>query len=109
MFRLDDPENSRRVVSDISPNQTWTTVFNAPPNADVGAHICIETERYFGPTSAVVCIECDAIRINICLLPFRFNFLLERVAQVLLVIYELCPTLAIAYFCSGIHQRKRTE
>ncbi len=55
MFRLDDPENSRRVVSHILPNQTWTTVFNAPPNADVGAHICIETERYFGPTSPVVC------------------------------------------------------
>jgi hypothetical protein len=55
MFRLDDPENSRRIVSDISPNLTWTTVFNAPPNADVGAHICIETERYFGQTSPVVC------------------------------------------------------
>ena len=55
MFRLDDPENSRRVVSDIFPNQTSTTVFNAPPNADVGARICIETERYFGPTSPVVC------------------------------------------------------
>jgi hypothetical protein len=55
MFRLDDPENSRRVVSDIPPNQNWTTVFNAPPNADVGAHICIETERYLGPKSPVVC------------------------------------------------------
>jgi len=64
MFRLDDPENSRRVVSDILPNQTWTTVYNAPPNADVGAHICIETERYFGPTSPVVCIEYNLIETN---------------------------------------------
>ncbi|CAF4169795.1 unnamed protein product [Rotaria sp. Silwood2] len=54
IFRLDDPAKSRLVISDILPNQTWTTVFNAPPNADVGAHICIETERYFGPTSSVI-------------------------------------------------------
>ena len=54
MFRLDDPENSLRVVSDISSNQTWATVFNAPPNADVAARIRIETERYLGPTSPVV-------------------------------------------------------
>ena len=54
MFRLDDPENTRRIVSDILPNQTSTTVFNTPPNADVGAYICIETERYFGPTSPLV-------------------------------------------------------
>jgi hypothetical protein len=57
MFRLDDPENSLRVVSDISPNQTWTTVFNAPSNGDIGARIRIETERYLGPTSPVVCIN----------------------------------------------------
>ena len=62
MFRLDDPENSRRVVSDIGPTQNWTTVFNAPPNADVGAHICIETERYFGPTSAVVSLLRSLVR-----------------------------------------------
>ncbi|CAF3998844.1 unnamed protein product, partial [Rotaria sordida] len=54
IFRLDDPVKSRLVISDILPNQTWTTVFNAPPNADVGAHIRIETERYFGPTSPVI-------------------------------------------------------
>jgi hypothetical protein len=59
MFRLDDPENSLRVVSDISPNQTWATLYNAPPNADVGAHIRIETERDFGPTSPVVCCLLD--------------------------------------------------
>jgi hypothetical protein len=80
MFRLDDPEKSRRVVSDISPNQTWTTVFNAPPNADVGAHICIETERYFGPTSSVVCITFKQEIIGLFLL-FRFNFLHEKVVQ----------------------------
>ena len=57
MFRWDDPESSLRVVSDISPNQTWTTVFNAPPNGDVAARIRIETERYLGPTSDVVCIH----------------------------------------------------
>ncbi|CAF0853285.1 unnamed protein product [Adineta steineri] len=51
MYRLDDPNNSRRTVSGILPNQTWTTVYNAPPNADVGATICIETERFFGPES----------------------------------------------------------
>ena len=56
MFRLDDPENSLRVVTDISPNQTWTTVFNAPPNGAIGARIRIETERYLGPTSPVVCV-----------------------------------------------------
>ena len=55
MFRLDDIENTRRVISDIPSKQNWTTVYNAPPNADVGAHIRIETERYFGPTSPVVC------------------------------------------------------
>ncbi|CAF1215999.1 unnamed protein product [Adineta ricciae] len=54
VFRLDDPESTRRVESNIPANQTRTTVFNAPPNADVGAHICIETERYFGPTSPVI-------------------------------------------------------
>ncbi|UJR30186.1 hypothetical protein I4U23_017725 [Adineta vaga] len=54
VFRLDDPENTRRIESNIPANQSWTTVFNAPPNADVGAHICIETERYFGPTSPVI-------------------------------------------------------
>ena len=54
MFRVDDPENSLRVVSDISPNQTWITVFNAPPNGDIGARIRIETDRYLGPTSPVV-------------------------------------------------------
>jgi len=56
MFRLDDPENSLRVVSDISPNQSWVTVFNAPPNGNIAARIRIETERYLGPTSPVVCI-----------------------------------------------------
>lgn len=60
MFRLDDPENTRRIVSDILPNQTSTIVFNAPPNADVGAHICIETERYFGPTSQMVGVTVQA-------------------------------------------------
>ena len=55
MFRLDDPENSLRVISDISTNQTWSTIFTAPPNADVGARIRIETDRYLGPTSSVVC------------------------------------------------------
>jgi len=57
MFRLDDPENSLRVVSNISPNQTWVIVFNAPSNGDIGARIRIETERYLGPTSPVVCIH----------------------------------------------------
>jgi hypothetical protein len=56
MFRLDDPENSLRVVSDISPGQSWVTVFNAPPNGNIAARIRIETERYLGPTSPVVCI-----------------------------------------------------
>jgi len=56
MFRLDDPDNSLRIISDISPKQTWAIVFNAPPNGDVGARIRIETERYLGPTSPVVCI-----------------------------------------------------
>ena len=54
MFRIDDPENSLRVVSDIPPSQTWITVFNAPPNGDIGARIRIETDRYLGPTSPVV-------------------------------------------------------
>ena len=54
MFRLDDPENSLRVISDIPPVPTWVTIYNAPPNADVGARIRIETERYLGPTSPVV-------------------------------------------------------
>ena len=54
MFRLDDPENSLRVVSDISSNLTWVTVLNAPPNGDVSARIRIETERYLGPTSPPV-------------------------------------------------------
>ena len=54
MFRLDDPENSR-VLTRIEPNKNWTTVYMAPPNADVGAHIRIETERYLGPTSSLVC------------------------------------------------------
>jgi hypothetical protein len=57
MFRIDDPDNSLRVVSDISPLQTSAMVFNAPPNGDVGARIRIETERYLGPTSPVVCID----------------------------------------------------
>ncbi len=57
MFRLDDPENSLRIVSDISPSQTVTIVFNAPSNGDIGARIRIETERYLGPTSPVVCID----------------------------------------------------
>jgi hypothetical protein len=57
MFRLDDPDNSLRVISDIPPIQTWITVFNAPPNGEVGARIRIETERYLGPTSPVVCIS----------------------------------------------------
>ena len=55
MFRLDDAENSFRVVSDISPNQTWIIVFNAPPNGNIGARIRIETERYLGPASPIVC------------------------------------------------------
>ncbi len=57
MFRIDDPDNSLRVISDIPPMQTWTIVFNAPPNGDIGARIRIETERYLGPTSPVVCIS----------------------------------------------------
>jgi hypothetical protein len=57
MFRLDDPENSLRIVSDIPPSQTVTIVFNAPSNGDIGARIRIETERYLGPTSPVVCID----------------------------------------------------
>jgi hypothetical protein len=57
MFRLDDPDNSLRVVSDIPPLQTWAMVFNAPPNGKVAARIRIETERYLGPTSPVVCIH----------------------------------------------------
>ncbi|CAF1002480.1 unnamed protein product [Adineta ricciae] len=54
MFRIADPENSLRVISDISPNQTWATIFNAPPNGEIGARIRIETERYLGPTSQVI-------------------------------------------------------
>ncbi|CAF4209111.1 unnamed protein product [Rotaria socialis] len=54
IFRLDNPVKSRLLISDILPNQTSSTVFNAPPNADVGAHIRIETERYLGPTSPVI-------------------------------------------------------
>ncbi|UJR16314.1 hypothetical protein I4U23_003220 [Adineta vaga] len=54
MFRIADPENSLRVISDISPNQTWATIFNAPSNGEIGARIRIETERYLGPTSPVI-------------------------------------------------------
>jgi hypothetical protein len=57
MFRLDDPDNSLRVISDIPPIQTWITVYNAPPNGEIGARIRIETERYLGPTSPVVYIS----------------------------------------------------
>ncbi|CAF1114699.1 unnamed protein product [Rotaria sp. Silwood1] len=53
MFRLDDPENSLRVVPHIAPGQTWVTLFNAPSNGVIGARIRIETERYLGPTSLV--------------------------------------------------------
>ncbi|CAF3737740.1 unnamed protein product [Rotaria sordida] len=54
MFRLDDPENSLRVIPNISPNLTWATFFNSPAHGEIGARIRIETERYLGPTSLVV-------------------------------------------------------
>ena len=75
MFRIADPENSLRVISDISPNQTWATIFNAPPNGEIGARIRIETERYLGPTSPVVCINQHQIQksCNIYMISHRFN------------------------------------
>lgn len=57
MFRLDDPENTLRVIPNISHALTWVMLFNAPANGQVGARIRVETERYLGPTSPVVCIE----------------------------------------------------
>ncbi|CAF4546214.1 unnamed protein product, partial [Didymodactylos carnosus] len=51
VFRLDDPDNSLRVIKNIPANSTLATIFNAPPNADVLARIRIETDRYLGPTS----------------------------------------------------------
>ncbi|CAF1598127.1 unnamed protein product [Rotaria magnacalcarata] len=54
MFRLDDPENSLRVISNIPPNQAGIILFNAPANGLVGARIRIETDRYLGPTSPVI-------------------------------------------------------
>ena len=82
MFRLDDPENSLRVISDIPTAQTWVTVFTAPPNADVGARIRIETDRYLGPTSPVVRFSSSLRSVKLIWMSFRFNFKRFKVVRV---------------------------
>jgi hypothetical protein len=104
MFRLDDPDNSIRVISDIPPLQTWAMVFNAPPNGEVAARIRIETERYLGPTSPVVCIDLfEKTKIILNFFRFRFNFKQEKVVLVQLLPYVVHHLVEMEFFYFGIH------
>ena len=108
MFRLDDPENSLRVISDISIAQTWFTVFTAPPNADVGARIRIETDRYLGPTSPVVCAVSSLFPARLIWRKFRFNFKPFKVVRVPWRICAVFPSVAMGSISSGICPMNRT-